>query len=345
MTSTDLRWLAVVGVALWAEVAAAANRAAPRTTESLQHEVIGFAERTMAVAVREIFTRTETGAKQTCRHMRLVIGPGATPLTLEREGCAGPGVPAPHRGADVPRFSTLAAEQRLLREENITAGVTEPATASKSGGRFHLPSRAVAELTIIVRAGPWRDDPRPRWIEEWRVAQVTRPAATLWREYLAVGTQRSATLRAVTWAKGRAVAALVVAAEGTTQVRVASFEPPGASTPKPASQPASGPRVVSPVVLEAQRISGTIPALPPNVKEEVFQSVLGSRPGTAVTIFKTCLDAEGAIGSNTVLKFSGSPLLDDYLAMHLMRWRYRPYHLNGKPLPICGSKVFNVNLR
>jgi hypothetical protein len=32
-------------------------------------------------------------------------------------------------------------------------------------------------------------------------------------------------------------------------------------------------------------------------------------------------------------------------AMHIMRWRYLPCFMNGRPVPICGTKEFNEKPR
>ena len=102
--------------------------------------------------------------------------------------------------------------------------------------------------------------------------------------------------------------------------------------------------MVPPRTLESQRLSGSIPRLPDAVKDAAF-AALGAQPGTLTTILKVCLDREGSITAITFIKSSGALLLDNFLATHVMRWRYRPYAVNGRATAICGSKVFNVNLR
>jgi len=114
--------------------------------------------------------------------------------------------------------------------------------------------------------------------------------------------------------------------------------------PPPKPEPPPKPKVVPPTVLESQKLSGAIPSLPPNVKEAAF-AALGNQPGRLTAIFKVCISEVGAIAQTNLLKPSGAPSLDDFIRSNLRTWRYRPYMINGKPTPICGTKVFIVNLQ
>jgi periplasmic protein TonB len=119
-------------------------------------------------------------------------------------------------------------------------------------------------------------------------------------------------------------------------------KPPPPPPPKPVEPPK--PKVVAPTVLESQKLSGAIPPLPPNVKEQAFNT-LGNQPGMLTAMFKVCIGGDGAISSINMIKPSGSAALDDFIRANLKTWRYRPYMIDGKPTPICGTKVFNVNLQ
>jgi len=114
--------------------------------------------------------------------------------------------------------------------------------------------------------------------------------------------------------------------------------------PPPKQEEPPKPKVVAPTVLESQKISGDIPPLPPNVKEAAFNA-LGNQPGRLTAIFKVCTGTDGTIASITLIKPSGAAALDEFIRANLKTWRYRPYMIDGKPTPICGTKVFNVNLQ
>jgi protein TonB len=118
--------------------------------------------------------------------------------------------------------------------------------------------------------------------------------------------------------------------------------PPPPPPPKP--EPPAPPKVVQATVLESQKISGSVPSLPPTVKDSAF-TALGNQPGMLTAMFKVCIGPDGAIAQVNLLKPSGSAALDDFIRANLRTWRYRPYMINGKPTPICGTKVFNVNLQ
>jgi periplasmic protein TonB len=119
-------------------------------------------------------------------------------------------------------------------------------------------------------------------------------------------------------------------------------KPPPPPPPKPVEPPK--PKIVPPTVLESQKISGGIPPLPPNVKESAFDT-LGRQPGTLTLLVKACVGTDGAVTSITVIKPSGSAVLDEFLKSTYRTWRYRPYMIDGKPTGICGTKQFVVNLQ
>ena len=114
--------------------------------------------------------------------------------------------------------------------------------------------------------------------------------------------------------------------------------------PVPTPTPAPvAPKVVPPTVLETQKISGAIPPLPPTVKDAAF-SALGNQPGMLTAIFKVCIGGDGNMSQVNLIKSSGAPALDEFIKSNLRTWRYRPYMINGKATPICGTKVFNLRL-
>jgi hypothetical protein len=51
-------------------------------------------------------------------------------------------------------------------------------------------------------------------------------------------------------------------------------------------------------------------------------------------LFKICVDTDGDVASVSVLK-SADPLVDAPWMAKMRRWRYRPYTINGEPVPFC----------
>ena len=88
------------------------------------------------------------------------------------------------------------------------------------------------------------------------------------------------------------------------------------------SAPAPKPRNVAPHALDAQRIAGAMPHLPP--------AVIGARRGLGDSTFtaRICVDQAGAVSSVTVL--AGIPGADGDIVSTLRGWRYKP-----QPIPVC----------
>lgn len=97
------------------------------------------------------------------------------------------------------------------------------------------------------------------------------------------------------------------------------------------------PRVIPPNVMTGLRISGETQIQPPDtVKTEMHRS--GQDRATAN--YQVCLDASGNVASARALKSSGYPSYDARLASAISTWRYRPYSLDGKGIPVCSVVTF-----
>ena len=98
------------------------------------------------------------------------------------------------------------------------------------------------------------------------------------------------------------------------------------------------PQNVPPTLLEGSRIAGEKQIKPDDVtKTEIGRSgkdkVIGS--------FKLCISNAGAVTQVTQLKSSGFPAYDTKI-INKMRteWRYKPYMVNGKAVPVCTAITF-----
>ena len=111
----------------------------------------------------------------------------------------------------------------------------------------------------------------------------------------------------------------------------------GAPPPPPPPPPAP-PQNVPPTMLEGSRIAGEKMITPDDVtKTEINRSgktrIIGS--------FKLCLTVGGAIQTVTMLKSTGFPAYDNKILSTIRgSWRYRPYNVNGKPVPVCTAVTF-----
>jgi hypothetical protein len=93
----------------------------------------------------------------------------------------------------------------------------------------------------------------------------------------------------------------------------------------------------SPAAIEARRIAGDKVILPPSiVKFEMVQA--GQRK--LVASVKLCLDSTGLPSAVTMLKSSGYRAYDHLLRRTIEDWRYRPFEIDGKPVPVCTAVTF-----
>ena len=96
------------------------------------------------------------------------------------------------------------------------------------------------------------------------------------------------------------------------------------------------PKVVPQVALEAQRISGEKDIQPPN---DVATQMARSGKGT-VGVVKMCLTSGGTVDKLSVLKSTNYPAYDNKIKSKMREWRYRPFQVNGKAVPVCTSVTF-----
>jgi protein TonB len=90
-------------------------------------------------------------------------------------------------------------------------------------------------------------------------------------------------------------------------------------------------KLLPPAVGSGQRISDIVndpryrPTLPPAL----------NRSGMRVWgLFKICVSAQGAVTNVQVLK-SADKLVDNDWIAKMKTWQYRPYSINGRPVPFC----------
>jgi protein TonB len=102
------------------------------------------------------------------------------------------------------------------------------------------------------------------------------------------------------------------------------------------------PKVVPLQAVEAARIAGNadIP-LPPEVK----QAVVAEGKREVLAMAKLCLDRDGAPTEVSIRKSSGHPAADARIREEMLRWRYRPYRVNGEAVAVCTSILFRYQIQ
>jgi periplasmic protein TonB len=110
--------------------------------------------------------------------------------------------------------------------------------------------------------------------------------------------------------------------------------PPG--PPRPAAPPP--PVNIAPNVGAAHRLTDLNdprfrPSLPPSI----------NRPGMSVWgVFRICVSANGQVEAVNMVK-SADPLVDNDWMAKIRTWRYRPYSVDGRPVPFCHPARIVVN--
>lgn len=113
--------------------------------------------------------------------------------------------------------------------------------------------------------------------------------------------------------------------------------PPPPELPKPPEVRAAPPPFVSPQILRGLRTRGETAIHPPR---DVFNQMFRDRNYKASAILKVCITTTGAIASVAVQKSTGYATYDDALVGAARGWTYRPYTVDGKPMPVCSAVTF-----
>jgi protein TonB len=96
------------------------------------------------------------------------------------------------------------------------------------------------------------------------------------------------------------------------------------------------PKLVPQQAIEAQRISGEKDIQPPNDVNVAIRRA-GQR---VVGVIKMCLTGGGTVSTLKVLKSTGFPGYDNKIKSKMREWKYRPFMVNGKAVPVCTSVTF-----
>jgi protein TonB len=108
--------------------------------------------------------------------------------------------------------------------------------------------------------------------------------------------------------------------------------------PPPPPPPPAPPQNVPPTLLEGSRIAGEKNISPDDVTKTEIQR---SGKDRIIGSFKLCLTVGGAISNVSMLKSTGFPAYDTKIQGKMRNeWRYKPYMVNGKAVPVCTAVTF-----
>jgi protein TonB len=112
----------------------------------------------------------------------------------------------------------------------------------------------------------------------------------------------------------------------------------GAPPPPPPPPPPAPPQNVPPTLLEGSRIAGEKQIIPDDVTKTEIQR---SGKDKIIGSFKLCINAGGEVTNVTMLKSSGFAAYDQKIQGKMRgEWKYRPYAVNGKAVPVCTAVTF-----
>ena len=115
---------------------------------------------------------------------------------------------------------------------------------------------------------------------------------------------------------------------------VAGAPPP----PPPPPPPPAPPQNVPPTLLEGSRISGEKMIVPDDVTKTEIQR---SGKDKLIGSFKLCINVGGEVTSVNMLKSTGFGAYDSKIQQKMRgEWKYRPYAVNGKAVPVCTAVTF-----
>jgi periplasmic protein TonB len=107
--------------------------------------------------------------------------------------------------------------------------------------------------------------------------------------------------------------------------------------PPPPPPPPAPPQNVPPTMLEGSRIAGEKMIVPSDVTKTEIQR---SGKDKVVGSYKLCITVGGDVNTISQLKSTGFGAYDAKIQSEMRSWRYRPYMVNGKAVPVCTAITF-----
>ena len=112
--------------------------------------------------------------------------------------------------------------------------------------------------------------------------------------------------------------------------------PPPIPTPEPPPAP-KPPPMVAPNALEQQFMTGVRNISP---DETTKTDIKTSGKDRVVTKYRMCIDAGGGVTTLSLMQSSGFEDYDKKIAREMRLWRYRPFMVDGKAVPVCTVVTF-----
>ena len=107
--------------------------------------------------------------------------------------------------------------------------------------------------------------------------------------------------------------------------------------PPPPPPPPAPPQNIPPTLLEGSRIAGDKNIVPDDVTKTEIQR---SGKDKIVGSYKLCISVDGAVTTINQLKSTSFPAYDSKIQREMRGWKYRPYMVNGRAVPVCTAVTF-----
>ncbi len=101
-------------------------------------------------------------------------------------------------------------------------------------------------------------------------------------------------------------------------------------------------QMIPPVVLQGLRLSGETQVQAPDT---VKTTMLRDGRERSVGTLKLCIATDGGISTVAVVGSTRYEAYDAKLVAAARSWRYKPYTVNGTPMPVCGMVTFVYTIR
>lgn len=122
-----------------------------------------------------------------------------------------------------------------------------------------------------------------------------------------------------------------------------TVSPPATSAPVPAARPTPVPaaapapvvmaKVVPPLVLDANRLSGAKDIAPDGA---TLLEIRRAHKDKITASFKLCVNTDGMVSTISALQGTGFDAFDAKIENTIRdKWRYRPFVIDGQRTPVC----------
>jgi TonB family protein len=110
---------------------------------------------------------------------------------------------------------------------------------------------------------------------------------------------------------------------------------------EPKLAPPARPRILTSAVLDGMRISGETQIHPSAATRNMM---MRANVMSTFGVIVLCIATDGSVASAKLSRSTSYSEYDESLLLGVRTWRYRPYMVNGAPVPACGTVRFDYRM-